>query len=627
MSLDDSGQHKSGIEIIPDLQNLRSYAQIKLALGELLRVTHQGFITLGRKEAENQCQELLIKLAEDRFTLAVLGQFKRGKSSLMNAIVGEELLPTGVLPLTSAITILRYGPNERLIIEKEKSSFPLELTVASLADYVTEKGNPQNQKGVKAAYLELPVPFLRYGLEFVDTPGVGSAITANTETTYNFLPACDAALFVTSVDTPITTVELEFLNTIKEYVHKIFFIVNKIDLVADEEKKEILDFVAHTIRSGTGLQIDKVFAVSCQTAIAGRKTGKSELYERSGLKTLEDALSLFLTEEKSETFLAAVAQKAERIINTEKTNGSFTEKYLQERTETILAEKVRSIHEKPHDAALVITKAGTKFSDFYRYIVTKEAKTSTDFYMGTPVNPTGVQKGVTVDTLQSKEPAKEIDLQADLQVRGCPVCEHIIDQAFDFFAHWQYQISTNEQAQASFASGIAFCPLHTWQLQSMSSPQGASIGYARLAEEVAHRLKADDAMKGEQVRQWIHNSTNCPICKDLHEAELQYVLQLLESLREPEGMNRYRRSNGSCLYHLSLMLDKASPEELRTFFLHHAIEKFEQDAEDMRSFALKNVALRRSLQNENEKDAYRRTIIRIVGERSVCTPWTQDGTV
>jgi len=626
MSLDSNGQHKSGSEIIPDLQNLRSYAQIKMALGDLLRITHQGFITLGRKEAENECQELLVKLAEDRFTLAVLGQFKRGKSSLMNAVIGQEILPTGVLPLTSAITILRYGPKERLIIEKENSSFPSELPLTDLPDYVTEKGNPQNQKKVKAAYLELPVPFLRYGLEFVDTPGVGSAITANTETTYSFLPSCDAALFVTSVDTPMTTVELEFLNAVKGYVHKIFFIVNKIDLVVDEEKKEILDFVAQTIHSKIGLDIDKVFPVSCQDALTARATGKEALYAESGLKTLEDTLALFLTEEKTSTFLAAIAQKAERIINDEKTWGAFTETYVQERSATIRAEKVRSIHEDPHDAALTITKAGTNFGSIYQFIVSNGVKATEAFVPGTSASPAGKQENVPVATVETNQTTKEIDLEADLQIRGCPVCEHIIDQAFDFFAHWQYQVATNEEAQASFASGVAFCPLHTWQLQSMSSPQGASIGYARLAEEMAHRLKADNIIKGEQMRQWIHNSTNCPVCKFLHEAEQRYVLQLLESLKDTESKKQYSRSNGSCLYHLSLMLDSSS-EEVRDFLLHHAIEKFEQDAEDMRSFALKNVALRRFLQNENEKDAYRRTIIRIVGERSFCTPWTQDGTI
>lgn len=99
------------------------------------------------------------------------------------------------------------------------------------------------------------------------------------------------------------------------------------------------------------------------------------------------------------------------------------------------------------------------------------------------------------------------------------------------------------------------------------------------------------------------------------------------SLAGTGGKNQYRHSDGSCLCHLSMLLDIAPSKEIAGFLLHHAIEKFEQDAEDMRSFALKNAALRRSLENENEKDAYLRTIIRIVGERSVCVPWAQDAEI
>lgn len=614
------------MEIIPDITKLRSYAQMKLALGDLLRITHKGFITLGRKAAEDQCRELLVKLAEDWFTLAVVGQFKRGKSSLMNAIIGREILPTGVLPLTSAITVLRYGPKERLIVDKENALYPSELPIAELPGYVTEKGNPRNEKKVKTVYLELPVPFLRYGLEFVDTPGVGSAIAANTTTTYNFLPACDAVLFVTSVDTPMTTVELEFLNTIKEYVHKIFFIVNKIDLVADNERKEILEFVTQTVQSNAGIRVDRIFPVSCQTALAAGTSGNAGIYEASGLKTLEDALAQFLAEERAAVFLSAVAQKAARVVDSETAQGTFTATYLQERSAAIMSEKARTIHEDPQDAALEIAKARDAF---YQCIVSGGTKTTTVI----PLEP-GItaynqkEKIASANNAQSPitQPAKKIDLEADLRTRGCPVCGHIADQAFDFFAHWQYLLSGNEQAQAAFAAGIAFCPLHTWQLLSISSPQGASVGYARLAEEVAHRLKANDLdiTKGSQIRQWIHNAANCPACQFLRRAEQQYVQQLMGSLNEADGKHQYRRSDGSCLYHLSMMLDRTSSEVITDFLLHHAIKKFEQDAEDMRSFALKTVALRRSLQNENEKDAYRRTIIRIVGGRSVCMPWAQD---
>jgi hypothetical protein len=177
---------------------------LKLTLAEQLRWLMEILKKRGSDVLIHSCQELIVKLAEDRFTLAVVGQFKRGKSSLMNAIIGRELLPVGVLPLTSAITVLRFGPVERLVIVRENSIFADIVPVSELSDFVTERGNPGNCKPVKTASLEVPLPFLRRGLEFVDTPGVGSSIEANTATTYTFLPECDAVLFVTSVDSPFT---------------------------------------------------------------------------------------------------------------------------------------------------------------------------------------------------------------------------------------------------------------------------------------------------------------------------------------------------------------------------------------------------------------------------------------
>jgi hypothetical protein len=183
-------------EAEPNLEKLYAYTQIKLALAGQLRIVRDALTALGRENSERLCDELLVKLAEDRFALAVLGQFKRGKSSLMNAIIGRELLPTGVLPLTSVITALKYSPKERLKVERQGLNRGEELPVNVLSDYVTEKGNPGNCKKIKTAYVELSVPFLRSGVEFVDTPGIGSAIAANTATTYEFLPECDAVLFV-----------------------------------------------------------------------------------------------------------------------------------------------------------------------------------------------------------------------------------------------------------------------------------------------------------------------------------------------------------------------------------------------------------------------------------------------
>lgn len=106
---------------------------------------------VGEREAE-ACRRLMAKLAEDCFSLAVVGQFKRGKSSLMNAIIGRDILPTGVPPLTSAITVLKYGPKEKLTI-LEEGAVPEEAPVSSLAEYVTERGNPGSRKKMARACL------------------------------------------------------------------------------------------------------------------------------------------------------------------------------------------------------------------------------------------------------------------------------------------------------------------------------------------------------------------------------------------------------------------------------------------------------------------------------------------
>lgn len=298
---------------------LRSYTRRKLGVAAQLRALVELLKKRGSEARMHRGEALMVKLAEDRFTLAVLGQFKRGKSSLMNAIIGRELLPTGVLPLTSAITVLKYGPAERLVVRRAASPFPEIVPVSALANYVTEKGNPANRKKVATATLEVPLPFLRRGLEFVDTPGIGSAIEANSATTYAFLPECDAALFVTSVDTPLTAAELEFLRAIREHVGKTFFILNKTDLTPNErERDEVLQFVSERIRAETGAEATRVFPVSARLALTD-----ADGFRRSGMAELQDVLEKFLAEEKATVFLAGVIEKALHIIREESDDGAL----------------------------------------------------------------------------------------------------------------------------------------------------------------------------------------------------------------------------------------------------------------------------------------------------------------
>jgi predicted GTPase len=302
----------------PDSEQLRVYTNTKLAVATQLRSLLEILKKRGSEARFRRCEELMVKLAEDRFTLAVVGQFKRGKSSLMNAIIGRELLPTGVLPLTSAITVLKFGTTERVVVYRDGLQFPEIVPVSALASYVTENGNPGNRKKVKTAMLEVPLAFLRRGLEFVDTPGVGSAIETNTATTYAFLPECDAVLFVTSVDTPFTEVELDFLGAIREQVEKIFFVLNKTDLVCDRrERDEIFKFVESEIRAEMETSRVRIFPVSSRLALTKTASPGSDGFADSGLKELQEALATFLSYERGTVFLSAIIDKALRLVDEE----------------------------------------------------------------------------------------------------------------------------------------------------------------------------------------------------------------------------------------------------------------------------------------------------------------------
>jgi GTP-binding protein EngB required for normal cell division len=327
-----------------DPETLRFYTKTKLALATQLRALREVIKQRGSETRLWQCDDLMVKLAEDRFTLAVLGQFKRGKSSLMNAIIGRELLPVGVLPLTSAITILRYGPQERLLIRRENMSLPPpeEFPVQQLAEFVTEIGNPGNCKQVKTATIETPLVFLRRGLEFVDTPGVGSVIEANTATTMNFLPDCDAVLFVTSVDSPFTCVELEFLENIRQHVRKIFFIVNKTDLLGADERREVLDFVGDTILRRMGTDNVKIFPISSRLGLAAKRNGDRSDALASGLTDLETTLASFLSGEKASVFLTAIIERALWLLEQEATEMGLRAQ-ANELPEPVLVERLEKV--------------------------------------------------------------------------------------------------------------------------------------------------------------------------------------------------------------------------------------------------------------------------------------------
>lgn len=207
--------------------DLKSYEQVKFDLAEVIRSAE--LIALGQVEdsakrwqAEEPWRDLVTRLAEDRFTVVVAGCFNRGKSSLMNAVLGMDRLPTGVVPLTSVITSVRYGTSERVLLSYYGSGLRGEAKLAELPELVTEKGNPANVKRIRAAEIQLPAEILRRGFFLVDTPGLGSAIFENSQTTEQFIPEIDVLILVTSYESPLTEDEIRFLRRASFSVRAVF---------------------------------------------------------------------------------------------------------------------------------------------------------------------------------------------------------------------------------------------------------------------------------------------------------------------------------------------------------------------------------------------------------------------
>jgi GTPase Era involved in 16S rRNA processing len=292
---------------------LHDYARLKLDLAGIVRTLLYSAEKSKDELSIQDCRRVLARLAEDRFNLAVVGQFSRGKSSLMNAILGTEKLPTGILPLTSVITTVAYGEKERVLLLREGWTMTQEIRLDQLPEYVTQDQNPGNEKKVLLAEVQLPHELLRLGVHFVDTPGVASSIMANTRTTRQFLPDADAAILVTSFDSAMNEAEVGFLEEVRAHVHKVFIVVNKLDLVTESERESVLNAVRNTIRPLFPDASTPVFAVSARRALAAKKSGLGEELSASGLPALESALSDFLKTDKARESLLNTAARAMRI--------------------------------------------------------------------------------------------------------------------------------------------------------------------------------------------------------------------------------------------------------------------------------------------------------------------------
>lgn len=221
-------------------------------------------------------QELIEKLENKEITVSVIGQFKRGKSTLVNAILEDKILPVGIVPVTAVVTTIEYGDKAATV--HFDNGIIKEIGFDEMSSYINEQENCDNHLGVSKVALYCPSPFLKKGLTFVDTPGVGSVHQKNSDAAYSYIKESDAVIFMLSVDSPINQIEIDFLKNAKEYASKFYFAVNKIDSIDESDLAEYLAYCQNLICKLMGVDEIQLFPVSARTS--------------AGVQELKDAIEV-----------------------------------------------------------------------------------------------------------------------------------------------------------------------------------------------------------------------------------------------------------------------------------------------------------------------------------------------
>jgi small GTP-binding protein len=222
----------------------------------LMNDLRAALVAFDHESGDQEALRQSIHQLDELFLLVAVGEFNSGKSTVINALLGEKLLEEGVTPTTTEIQILHYGETQGRTVVNDRQSV-----------------------------LTFPVEFLK-DMSIVDTPGTNAIVREHETLTSQFVPRSDLVLFITSADRPFTESEKLFLQHISAWGKKVVFVVNKIDILqTDDEIFQVQNFVRENARGVLG-SIPETFLVSARHALRA-KTGEPALWEVSRFERFE----------------------------------------------------------------------------------------------------------------------------------------------------------------------------------------------------------------------------------------------------------------------------------------------------------------------------------------------------
>jgi len=299
------------IELTSDLKKLREYSE-----------------KMGLHGNVSGIDEVLKRLMEDNFSVAIIGEFKRGKSTLINALLGKDILPMDVMPATATLNKINYGLTPSVTVEY-KDGRSEQIAIEQLKDYVTKLTGESQARAltIKEATVYYPVPYCKNGVTIIDTPGLNDN-ERMTEVTLSVLPTVDAALMVVMAQSPFSESEKDFIENkiINSDLGRLLFVVTGIDIIDDEAdvervlesiKTRIQEHVMKKAENTYGIDSPeyevykrkigtvRVYGVSAKNALKGKIRGDEAMLQASRFPAFEAVLEKFLTEDRGAVMLNA----------------------------------------------------------------------------------------------------------------------------------------------------------------------------------------------------------------------------------------------------------------------------------------------------------------------------------
>lgn len=352
---------------------LNQLAEVAHDRGDIIQDPQSAAAKLSDKPSEFQrpLSEMLKERSESvvnktTFRLAVVGEFNTGKSSLINALLGREVLSTSRKPRTAAKTVLRYGehdayrvvyqdPNDPRTMPEPQSSTNLAEDIADVtsddADVLLKGERETVATQVKEVEIWCNSEFLnREETEIIDTPGLGSVFEEHKTVTYSLIPSVDATLVLFSSDPGFGSDEADLLAFIQQHINQLLFVMTKVDYLSLGEQQEQIRFTKATIENIVKIPVDRVYGVSAKWEVEGEK-------DRSGFGEFLEALESFFVSSSGVTRLTIPLETAQTycevlIKNTQKDLDRANQdvETLRDELERLL--KAQSIIEREHKALI-----------------------------------------------------------------------------------------------------------------------------------------------------------------------------------------------------------------------------------------------------------------------------------